>query len=639
MAFGVENQQVDALMAELAQLSPGDLQELLDEEQNETQGIDDGHLVKYIEACVQESFKDSEERRTKDQQLWKAHESEMDEMADKEDWQSRIVLNKPFTTCIQAKSLVRRGLLDKKNYFGLDTNDSPDEQAKLLSEFWEKDVRYWLDTDDAYLPDIFADSTEMGFAIGQSMATKVGWETDENGISRLTLNNFPYWHTYPDPDRKPRKPWSGLYNIHEEWVDLHELRDKETQGIYQHIDLVKTGKAGRTGSGYRIEEPKQFQRGTRKTYQRNPYRNSILVQEFWGTLLDENGDIVMRNCTFTVANGIVIRAARQNPYRRLRWPWLDFSPIPHVLNPHGYGIYESTLSLWKFQNNLLNLYVDNENWRINNMFEIDLGKLDNPTDLEVYPLKKWLKKRGAEGPAITPVLKGENSLADVEFMWSLAQNVWENGTFITELLKGDSGNKRDKTATEITLKLQQSIGVFDSIGKDCERGVEQLVWAVKEVLTTFHDDFDRPGFRDIFGDDPVWQTLMQSGELSPQARIDALDLDCKVRVRGVSRLFRQSDEINRMKELFGFAGAIPTMLQYLKQYKAVRKMGEELNQDELVMDEVELQQKMMADRGMAIQNAIGGALAAIDPQAQAQGKSGKPAEAPPAAPAIPPAMA
>ncbi len=632
MGLGLETPDIDALLQQLAGLSPGDLQEVLAEEQGESDKIPDGHLVKYIEACLTESFKESEERRSKDEKLWEAHESEAKEMNDKEDWQSRIVLNKPFTTSIQAKSLVRRGLLDKNNYFGLDTTSSMDQESKLIAEFWEKDLRYWLNTDDAFLPDLFADSIEMGFAIGQSMATKVGWETDEDGISKLTLHNFPIWHTFPDPDRKPRKPWSGLYNIHEEWVDFHVLRDKELQGHYRNIEQVKVGRANREAGGYRIQDPDK-NRATRKTYQRNPYRNAVLVQEFWGTLLDENGDVAMRNCTFTVANGVVIRAARQNPYRRLRWPWLDFSPIPHVMNDHGYGIYESTLALWKFQNNLLNLYIDNENWRINNMFEIDRAKLENPDDIEAYPLKLWLKKRGVEGRVIEPVLKGENNLADIEFMWSLVQNQWENGTFITEMLKGDAGGKRDKTATEITLKLQQSIGVFDSIGKDCERGVEQLIWAVKEVLTTFQDDFDRPGFRDIFQGDPVWEAMVQAGELEPQARIDALDLDCKVRVRGVSRLFRQSDEINRMKELFALAGSIPTMGQYLNPYQSIKKFSDELNQEDLILSEAEVQQRQQAEQQMAIQESIGAALQAADGQTPEQGQD-TPAQASQSVPAM-----
>jgi hypothetical protein len=608
MAFGYETQDVDQLLQELSTLSDQELQELIGDEANEADKIPDGHLVKYMEACIQESYKDSEERRAKDRMLWEAHESQMKEMNDKEDWQSRIVLNKPFTTCVQARSLVRRGLLDKQHYFGLESTNDYDESSKLLSEFWEKSLRYWLSTDDAFLPDLFSDSSEMGFAVGQSMATKIGWETNDEGISRLTLHNFPYWHTFPDPDRKPRKTWSGLYNIHEEWIDFHVLREKERQGFFTNINLVKTGKSSKSGSGYRSEDPDEFYRGQRKAYERNPYRKSVLVQEFWGTLLDENGEMTMRNCTFTVANGIVIRAVRENPYRKLRWPWVDFSPIPHVMNSHGYGIYESSLSLWKFQNNLLNLFIDNENFRINNMFEFDPTLLENPNDDEVYPGKRFRLRKGAQGPVVKPVLKGDSTIQDMEFMWALSGNQWENGTFITELLKGDSGGKRDKTATEITLKLQQSIGVFDSIGKDCERGIEHIVWAAKEVLATFHDDFDRPGFRDVFGDDPVWMALANSGELEPEVRMQALELDCKVRVRGISRLFRQSDEINRIKELLAVAGMTPEMLGYVKQYETIRKMGEELNQDALVMDEMELKEKMMRDRQVMIQNAIGSAI-------------------------------
>lgn len=621
MAFGMETQDVDELIAQIAMMSPGDLQDMMQEEQEATDGVPDGHLIKYQEACIEESFKASEDRRMKDQALWRAHESEIQEMQDKEDWQSRIVLNKPFSTCMHAKSLVKRGLLDKPNYFGFQEVDKNNQIKGLLSEFWQKNLKYWLDTDDAYLPNIAGDSAEMGFAIGQSMVTKVGWETDENGVSKLTLRNFPYWNTYPDPDREPRKPWSGLYNIHEEWVDYFELRDKELQGIYQNVQQVRIGRSGRDGSGPRIRDMEEESGGKRKrkTQQRNPYRNAVLVQEFWGTLLDENGEVVMRNCRYTTANGVVIRAVRQNPYRRLRWPWADFSPLPHPINDHGYGLYESSMSIWKFENNLLNLYVDNENWRINNMYEVELSKLADPNDLEAYPLKFWLKKRGAEGPAITPVLKGESNMGDVQFMTQLAQRHWENGTFLSEISKGElaeSGQKR--TATEASLALQQSMGVFDSVGRDVERGVEQIIWAAKEVLITYHDVFDRPGFQDLFADDPVWQTLMEAGALHPEERMEALDLDSQVRVRGVSRLFKQNDVIQKIKELVGFTQVFPQSLQYVKDYETTRRFAEELNQDELVLDEQELMEKQQRDQAMAIQNAVGSALAAADGSGQPQ---------------------
>lgn len=614
MAFNLDTADVDEMLAQVAMMAPGDVQDMMREEGKATQDISDGHLIKYLEACMDESYKNTEERRLKDQALWKAHESEMQEMMDKEDWQSRIVLNKPFATCVHAKSLVKRGLLDKPNYFGFEDTNKSDDVNVMLSEFWEKNLRYWLNTNDAYLPNIVGDSAEMGFAIGQSMITKVGWDTDDRGISSLTLNNFPFWHTYPDPDRSPRKPWSGLFNIHEEWVDFYELVDKETQGIYQNVEQVKIGRSGKDGSGFRMRDDETLGHRGKKTNQRNPFRNAVLIQEFWGTLLDENGDVAMRNCTFTVANGVVIRAVRENQTRRLRWPWVDFSPLPHAINDHGYGLYESSISLWKFENNLLNLYIDNENWRINNMFEVDLSKLADPNDLEAYPLKLWIKKRGAEGEAIRPILKGESNIADIQFMMGLAQQNWENGTFLNEMAKGEVGSKRDKTATEISLKLQQSMGVFDSVGRDVELGIEQVIWACLQVLITYQDDLDRPGFRDILGDDPVYQTLMQAGALHPEERIEAMDLDCKVRVRGVSRLFRQSDELNRIKELVGLSAAFPEAKQYYKPFKITRKFAEELNQDECVMTEREVLEQQQQQKALAIQNAIGGALAAADGQ-------------------------
>src|SRR3990167_8946939 len=112
MALGIEQPEIDAILAEMAQMAPQDLEAYLADIEEKTDDLPDGHLVNYMEECVRESYEATKDRREKDEILWQAHETEMAEMGDKERWQSKIVLNKPFTTVIQAKSLVRRGLME-----------------------------------------------------------------------------------------------------------------------------------------------------------------------------------------------------------------------------------------------------------------------------------------------------------------------------------------------------------------------------------------------------------------------------------------------------------------------------------------------------------------------------------------------
>jgi hypothetical protein len=632
MALGVSpaKGKIDELMAQLAQLSPEELADVTADMQEDVDDLNDGHLDVYQQECVKESYEADEDRRAKDDTLWAAHETQMAEMADKEDWQSKIVLNTPFTTVMQAKSLVRKGLMDRPDYFGLNATDPDNEETKLKAAFWEKNLKFWTSRKDSFLPYTFADAAEMGFTTGQSSAIKVMFKPDENGIYRLRLPLIEPWKTYPDPDRQPRLAWSGLYNIHEEWVDFYQLKELETQGYYQNIDQVKIGKSQKDGAGYNQEDKEQERRRKGQTLHRNRFRKSVLVREFWGTILDEDGDVIMPSGTFTTCNGVVIRKARPCPFKRMRWPWVDFSPIPHVLRFHGYGLFEGVMAVWKFQNALLNLFIDNENWRINNMFEIDPNNLDDPSDLEIYPLKAWILKRMAEGkPAVRPILKGDSNIQDVQFMWGLVTNLWENGSMVTELLKGDQGSRKDITATEIQLKMQQSLGVFDSIGKDVEQGGTNLLWAIKEVLTTFQDQFTEPSLAEYMGQDPFYLQMVQSagGAYTWQQRQQDMELDCDIDIHGVSRLFKTADELQKWKEL-AMLGKEEMFAAYIKPYVILTKIADKMNVEEGIKDEQEIvqdaQQQQQEQNQQAVSAAIENAMkAGTDAHVQTHGHVGK----------------
>lgn len=644
MSFGIDQDTITQMLMDMQQMSPEDLQGLLDEMDGETDDLSDGHLVSYAEECVRHTYDTDRSRRDKWDKLWDAHESEIREYAGKEEWQNAIVLNKPFATIVQAKSIVRRAMMERPDYFSVDPVAKDDQEQGLKASFAEKSLKYWLGTRDAYLPSTFADATEMGFALGTSAGIKILWRPDDNGVFRLMLENVPPWHLFADPDRKPRRPQSGLYMIHQDWVPLDELYAMQEQGYYQNVEQVTSGGHVTEAAGYTVEDNERRHQRRGQILHRMRYRKFALVTEFWGGILNEHGEMVMPNARYTVANGVVIRPPKPVPFARLRWPIVQFAPLPHLLRFDGYGLYEGVLPVWRFQNNLLNLYGDNENWRIQSMYEVDPSKLEDAYDREVYPGKLFTRKHNAaDGPAIYPVMKGDSEVRDVQFMWELSNRTWEEGSFVTDPLKGIS-QEQDQTLGQSQMKLNSSLGVFDSIGTDIEGGGVDVILAIKEVLETFWDPNDTPAMAQVFGRNSPELAMMQlAGFLMPEARREALAADADVKVTGISRLIQRSDLIDKIKFFIGL-GDSPRFAMFNKDYETYKRVADELRLSELILSEDEVKQ---AQQRQAVNDAVNAAVQSVDQaHGQAQGKPGKPmtgmppAAAPPvqspASPAAPP---
>ncbi len=635
MALGVTQDEITNMILDLQNLPPDELEQLVGEQGQETDGLTDGHLVNYAMEGVRESYESTRMRRDRWDRLWEAHESEIKEYAAKEDWQNAIVLNKPFTTTVQGKAIVRRALMERPDYINIDPPIAGNPEKELKAKFWRKGLKYWCGTRDAHMPTVFADAAGMSFVVGISNGIKILWRQDDNGVYRLYYESISPWNLFYDPDRKPRKPQEGLYCIHQEWVPLYKIYQMAEQGFYEpeQVGLISEGTDQRDAAGYGMEDREQERRRKGQLLHRNRYRKDVLVTEFWGGILDEGGHLIMPNCRYTIANGIVIRHPKKVPFPRLRWPIMQFSALPHPLRFDGYGLWEGVMAIWKFQNNVLNLFGDNESFRINNMFEIDKSKLEDTQDLEVFPGKNFVRAKNAPAdanPAVRPILKGDSNIQDVQFIWDMTTRAWEEGSFVTQSLKGIQPEQQ-RTLGELQMNKESSLGVFDSIGKDIEQGGADLAWATSEVLVTFWDDRDAPNLIDVFGPDSEELALMQlAGFLMPEARIQQLLLDTDIKIQGISRLIDRSDLLDKLNMMIT-VGDNPRFSMFMKDYEICKRLAGELTMDELVYTEEEMQQQ----QEMIMQDAL-----AQQQQAEAEGggATGPPAQAPPAGgkPAGPP---
>ena len=621
-AFGVTDAELQAALADLQDLPEEELDEFFDDG---TQDLPDGHLVEYVEECVNHTEKVDRDRMLLDEQLWDAHESKMREMNQKEDWQAKITTNEPFQTVTQAKMLVRKAVVDKPEWFDVSTQLTDDLEAQAKAAFWEDSLRWWLRRSRFH--QLFPDMNEMSFAVGVSMAMKALWSVQDDGTEGLKLLLIEPWKIRRDIDAYSRDPQSGLYCIHQDWVDYHVLIQGEEQGFYQNVRGALHDK-GDEGSWNRQKERKQ--RGL--VDHSNRFRPQVFVREFWGGVLDHNGEMVYPKVRFTVANRTVISRPKPVKFPRIKWPIHQFAALPHLRNFHGYSLIEGMLKMWKFRCNLLSMCADKLSFVLNGGYEVDSTKLVNPADKELYPgCTKDLK--GGQKGAYNLIPTDKDFLPITEGLMNMTGNLFQNGVFVTELLKGESGQRNDITLGEVEIKTQQAMGVFEGIGHDVEYGGEQAIEMVQDVLTTYWDPNDNPGYLQILGQKHA-PLLNMIALMSPEQRIEAVKMETDIQIQGVSILFKKSALIDRLVNMSKLTDS-PRFHPFAKDDVMIRKIADAMDASEVIKTEDEMmlelqqQQAAMLAQAAANQGVPNGVMPGAPPAGQADGMIQEPgAEAP-----------
>lgn len=535
----------------------------------------------FVEFCM-ESKKESE-RSTQDIRdlwgdTWEAYCNKMD-FGDKEDWQSKVVTDKPFVSVQQAKAIVRKAL-ENPDYF---TISGVNLAGKQVEGFIKAVLDFHLDEQRANFKLHATDATEMGFITGQSMEIIPQW--DEYSGLQLTL--VPPWHIFRDPDAIRRNPWSGMYWIHREWVDLWEL----VEGHKQKIFNANVHKVEPTDN-YSSDKFKDLEKKN-IIWNRNKFRKNAEVYEFWGVVLGPKGELLLPNATFTIAGRQLIRDPRPNPYVKIRWPGVSFSPFAHLLRFEGRGFLEGILTLWWLHNNMISLHADAANWAVNRIKEIDPSLAKFATNLELQPGSIIEKKAGVAGPVVTEI-GADAKNPDMIPIFGYYDQLYENGSMINQFVQGSAGTRSDITKGEVEIKTQMSLGIFDSVGSDTEAGLVQAMQAIHEVIIL------NWGSADILmamGDEfPMEATAL--AQMDKKQKIAFLRQNAIIRISGISAQLKQAQMLERLQALIKRLES-PMWAKYTLPYKMLKAFTKLIGYDraDFIVTEEQAQQ---IDQGEAM---------------------------------------
>lgn len=525
------------------------------------------HFIAYGDDCINTSVKANEDLRKAQKECYSVYKEEAPaNYARKEDWQSKVIIPKPFGAVQTAMSAVRKAF--SPNFLSI--HNEIDEFSAM---FWEKMMVHQLNEDHANFSIKFTDATGMGFAVGQSLEMIPTWRKGR-GLDYIMVEP---WKIHRDPDASARDSQSGMYWVHQEYLDLYLLKELEKTGKYSGVDKAGDSSPQPQDSELTREE---IAKRKDKVYQRSKFRKALLVNEFWGTILDSKGNMLLPNSTFTFANDAVIEAPRVTPYDTLRWPGISFSPIPDFLAYEGRGLLHGIRSLWAFICSVLCLYNDNLNWVVNPMTEVELTALVDQDDIDTYPGKTYLTRGSMQGHQVVRTVERKAKTSDVLSVVKYYEELFDGGTFVTHALKGQV-EKREITAREAAQHLEQSMGVFGLIGENIEHGAIQSIKAGMETVVI------NAGFEDIsviFGEEASQNFIDESSDTG----IRLPKLNGGFHVSGLSAILKDNETMRNIRETI-----LPLMeeghpvAKYLLPYRVLKSIEERINlRDEgIVVDE------------------------------------------------------
>lgn len=486
------------------------------------------HFIDYCEDCIDTSVEANKDTRKMQKECYSVYkESEPENYSKKEDWQSKVVIPKPFGTVQTAMSAVRKAFTP--NFLSIDN-----EVNKPSGDFWQKFMVHQLNKDHADFSIKFTDASGMGFAVGQSLEMIPVWRAGR-GLDYVLVEP---WKIHRDPDSAPRDPQSGMYWIHQEYLDRHVLMELQNSGKYINVDKIDDESANPKDE---LLSKEAVAKRKDQIYSRSKFRKAILTSEFWGTILDSKGNLLLPNSTYTVAAGEIIELPRPTPYPTLRWPGISFSPLPDFIAFGGRGILQSVKSLWVLMNSLLCLHNDNMNWIVNPMTETDISSLVDQSDIDIYPGKNNLTRGSVNGQQVVRVIERASKTSDVLANLKFADYSYQSGAFANDAISGRVSQGRDVTAREAAQNLDQAMGVFGLIGENVESGA---IKAIKAGMETILINAGPDDLLQVFPEELVSQLI---DEESPTGII-LPELNGSFAVSGLSAILKDAETMRNLRE-------------------------------------------------------------------------------------------
>jgi hypothetical protein len=566
----------------------------------------------------------------------------------KQDGQSTEFIPKTSTSVEQLAAFIKRGLMKFGDWYSVDLDRSLAQQISggqvraILNTFF-KDL--WAGNNQTtVLPIVISDAVKVGLleslmivkVHGGMMPTrKYAFQrkdvTVKDSEDQLQMEETDEWKLrvdlvrtedyYPDPTGR------GLYEIHKVERDLDEVMQGAESGIYDKaaVDLLINTDYKRPED----EERTEWDRNQNETVTPS-FRKRVVLTEFWGTLLKQDGTVAHRNIVCTVANDkILIRPPEPNPFWHQESPFC-VSPIIRVpFSVWHKALCDTASSLNIAMNEMFNLILDGGMAAVWGVRQLRIEDLEDPSQVEggiKQGMTLAVKQTLPHNAKVMEVVAEGNVPNDAMAVYEAVGREYNEAMMTNELKLGNLPGKQVR-ATEIVEASQSQAITLDGIVADIEFWIETIVRKSWLTMLQNADDINSSIMESVI-DKTVALLLMRA---SPEERFALFANKAQFRVFGLSSTMAKALDFQKFMSLTQAVSSNPLLFQaYQMRFSAEKSLRYlmtrlNINPDDIEKNQDEMQpdaQNAEIERTMGAANMIGQAGGGGQRGASAPGAAG-----------------
>jgi hypothetical protein len=339
-------------------------------------------------------------------------------------------------------------------------------------------------------------------------------------------------------------------------------------------------------------------------------RGLVRVYEFWGTVIDKQGNVIARNVYCTVANDKhLLQKLTDNPFWHQRSP---FVVAPLLREPHSVyhrGAYDDAAQLNIAYSELFNLILDGGAAAVWGIKELRQAALEDPSQVSdgISHGDTLLVKEDwpANIPAVNVVRTGAVP-QDAGAVLEMLDREFNGAAFTNDLKLGQMPSKQVR-ATEVVEASQSHAMTLDSIVNDLENtGLRPVLWLAWCNIMQFLPHMSTTRTIAAIGD----ELTMQLTGMDENARRQLMTTEGAFNVFGMSGLITRARDLQRLLPMLDFIMKSSILAPaFIQKYDPTKLLDYILKLGEVDLKDVQL------DPSSAPQAAAPGAMPGTMPGA------------------------
>ena len=432
----------------------------------------------------------------------------------------------------------------------------------------------------------------------------------------LRQRDVSQWHLVIDlidpEDYYPDPSGAGMYEIQRAERDLSEIRKMAQPGpngeapIYDPdvVDELEASSAQQWD-----DERRRALRGESAPDDLK-WRPRVTLDEYWGSITDEHGEVRHENIVCVVANDKwLIRPPEPNPFWHGQSPFV-VAPLMRVpFSVWHKALFDAAVGLNLSMNELYSLMLDGGLASVWGTRTVRPGMLEDPRQItNGVPQGATLviKDEAPGGMKVFEQVAQGTVPQEAMAMFQMASNEFLGATLLSDVQRGQMPPK-DTTATATAQAVQASATFFDGVVRDLEdKLIEPVLWKGWCVLLQNADDVRAADVASAIGPDQAFRLA----RMTPAQRYATMAQGARFKVTGVSAVANKQQLFQKVNALLNTVNGSPLLQQaFYRTYsaeKVVTLMIRSLNIDPrtIELDDEEKQQQMIAT--MIAQQGLGG---------------------------------